>query len=255
MTKKLQRFKVWDRTTRLFHWVNAISVLSLMIIGILILNAKSLGIEGDAKILLKTIHTYIGYVFAINLCWRIIWAFIGGFYARWNQFLPVGKDFLASLRKYTSSLFSGTPQQYIGHNPIGKLIISLFFLLLSIQAITGTIIAGTDLYLPPFGGYFAEWVTEGDLERLKELKPGDKTYVVEKAYEEMRSFRKPIITVHVYGFYILIVFVLIHIAGVIVSELREKNGLISAMITGEKILDDLPEDQKEYSELKEDDNV
>lgn len=247
MTKKLRRFKVWDRTTRLFHWINAISVLSLIIIGILILNTKALGIEGEAKVLLKTIHAYIGYVFVINLSWRIIWAFVGGYYARWSQFLPIGKNFLTSLRNYSSNLFSGNRQQYIGHNPIGKIIISLFLLLLSTQAVTGLIIAGTDLYLPPFGSYFSEWVTEGDLERLKELKPGDKTHVVEKAYEEMRSFRKPIITIHVYGFYVLFVLGLIHIAGVIVTELREKNGLISAMITGEKILDDTPQDKKEPS--------
>ena len=72
MTTKLQRHKVWDKTTRIFHWVNALSVSSLIVIGILILNTKSFGITGDAKILLKTIHVYFGYVFAINLAWRLI---------------------------------------------------------------------------------------------------------------------------------------------------------------------------------------
>ena len=36
----------------------------------------------------------------------------------------------------------------------------------------------------------------------------------------------------------LSVLILIHLIGVIVTEVREKNGLVSAMITGEKILDD-----------------
>lgn len=244
MTTKLQRHKVWDRTTRVFHWVNAASVLSLIIVGLLILNAKLFGIEGEAKVLLKMVHVSIGYVFVVNLLWRIIWAFVGSYHARWRQILPSGKNYLNSLKTYTANFFSGTRQQYLGHNPVARLIISLFFILLSMQAITGLVIAGTDLYYPPFGGYFSEWVTDGDPERLKQLKPGDKSQVVESAYAEMRSFRKPFITIHVYNFYILSVLILIHLIGVIVTEVREKNGLISAMITGEKVLDDLPQDEK-----------
>ena len=56
MTTKLQRHKVWDRTTRVFHWVNVASVLSLITVGLLILNTKLFGIEGEAKVLLKTVH-------------------------------------------------------------------------------------------------------------------------------------------------------------------------------------------------------
>ncbi len=245
MTASLQRHKVWDRTTRLFHWINAASVLSLIVIGILILNTKSFGITDDAKILLKTIHVYFGYVFAINLVWRLIWAFIGSYYARWQQILPMGKNYIHSLKSYICSLRSGDRQQYLGHNPAGRLIICLFFLLLSTQAITGLVLAGTDLYFPPFGNQIAEWVTEGDETRLKELKPGDKTYVVDTAYKEMRSFREPFIEIHEIGFYTLLILVLIHIIGVIVTELKERNGLVSAMITGEKVLDDEPQDKKE----------
>jgi Ni/Fe-hydrogenase 1 B-type cytochrome subunit len=245
MTTKIQRFKVWDLPTRLVHWLNACLVFGLIVIGILILNAKSLGIDGEAKILLKTIHSYIGYAFVINLCWRFIWAFLGNHYARWRQFLPIGNKYLPSIKDYTVNLFSGNHKQYAGHNPLARIIISLFFLLLTTQAVTGLVIAGTDLYLPPFGAYFSEWVTEGDPERLEQLKPGDKTYVVKTAYEEMRAFRKPVITVHVYGFYTLLLFIVVHIGGVIISEIKEKNGLISAMITGEKILDGTAEDEND----------
>jgi len=245
MTTKLQRHKVWDRTTRVFHWVNAASVLSLIFVGLLIFNAKLFGIEGEAKILLKVIHVSIGYVFVLNLLWRIIWAFVGSHYARWRQILPTGNNYLYSFRTYTANFFSGIRQQYLGHNPVARLIISLFFILLSMQAITGLVIAGTDLYYPPFGGYFAEWVTDSDSERLKQLRPGDKSQVVGSDYAEMRSFRKPFITVHVYNFYILSVLILIHIIGVIVTEIREKNGIISAMISGEKVLDDVPQDENE----------
>ncbi len=242
---EVKRYKVWDRTTRVFHWINATTVILLMIVGTIILNAKTLGIEGEAKILLKTVHAYIGYIFVINLVWRIIWAFIGNRYARWGQILPIGKNYSTSLKEYTTAMRSGKPQHYLGHNPVARLIVGLFFLLLSIQAISGLIIAGTDLYLPPFGNHFAEWVTEGDPERLQVLKPGDKTHVVDSAYKEMRSFRKPIITTHYYLFFIILGLVVLHIVGVIVTELKERSGLISAMITGEKVFDNKPVDQNE----------
>ncbi|MFK8066821.1 MAG: cytochrome b/b6 domain-containing protein [Gammaproteobacteria bacterium] len=240
---ELKRYKVWDRTTRIFHWVNATTVILLMLVGTIILNAKILGITGEAKVLLKTIHAYIGYVFVINLIWRLIWAFFGNHFSRWKQILPFGKNYRADLKEYSASIRSDKPQQYLGHNPIAKLIIGLFFLLLTIQASTGLIIAGTDLYLPPFGDHFAEWVTEGDSERLDALKPGDKTHVIEAAYKEMRDFRKPIITIHYYLFFVLLALVLVHIIGVIYSEIKEKSGLISAMITGIKTIEGEPEDK------------
>ena len=245
MSNILQRHKVWDRTTRIFHWVNAVTVVALLLIGLLIMNTKMFGIQGDAKILLKSIHVYVGYIFVINLAWRLIWGFIGSYYARWRQILPLGKDYLHALKSYLCSLRSGKRQQYLGHNPAARVIVSLFFILLSLQAITGLVLASTDLYMPPFGGYVAEWVTEGDPVRLKELKPGDKTRVVESAYKEMRSFRGPFIEIHEFGFYALTILIVLHIIGVIVTEIKEKNGLISAMITGEKILDDEPQDNKE----------
>ncbi len=240
---ELKRYKIWDKTTRIFHWINAITVILLMLIGTVILNAKTLGITGDAKVLLKTIHAYIGYIFVINLIWRLIWAFIGSHFSRWRQILPFGKNYLTDFKEYSTSIYSEKPQQYMGHNPVAKLIIGLFFLLLSIQASTGLIIAGTDLYLPPFGDYFAEWVTEGNSKHLDALKPGDKTHVVETAYKEMRDFRKPIITIHYYLFFVLVALVLIHVIGIIFSELKEKSGLISAMITGIKTIEGEPKDQ------------
>ena len=243
MTTKLQRYKVWDRGTRLFHWINAVTVLTLMFLGILILNAKAFGIAGEGKVLLKSVHAWVGYAFAINLLWRFVWAFIGNHYARWKQFLPLGKGFVTDLKSYRNTLFQGERKQYLGHNPLGRIVITLFFILLLSQAITGLVVAGTDLYLPPFGQYFAEWVTGGDAARLAVLEPGDKTAVIDELYKEMRAFREPFIEIHEIGFFILCALVVLHIAGVVFTELKEKNGIVSAMITGEKVIDGEAEDK------------
>ncbi len=71
-------------------------MLVLIACGVALLNAKALGATNDGKILLKTIHVYAGYVFAINLAWRLIWAFVGGPFARWRSLLPFGKGYAAA---------------------------------------------------------------------------------------------------------------------------------------------------------------
>ena len=76
---ELREYKVWDWPQRLFHWINALAVLTLAAIGLVILNDDALGIPNDPGVLaLKTAHVYVGYVFVLNLAWRVVWGFVGG---------------------------------------------------------------------------------------------------------------------------------------------------------------------------------
>ena len=202
----MQAVKVWDRSTRLFHWINVACVLCLTVLGLAILNEKSFGVSAEGKILLKTLHSYVGYVLATSA--------------------------------------SGRSRSYLGHNPLGRLMVLLLLILLITQATTGLILTGTDLYKPPFGGAFAEWVTAGDADRLRQLQPGSQEFVDPAAYQEMRAFRKPAVTIHLYAFYLLMAAILLHIMGVVVGEFRERSGLVTAMITGRKFVQKLPADSE-----------
>ena len=241
---ELKYYSVWDRSTRLFHWINVVCIIGLLSVGVAILNYKVLGVNNDGKFLLKTIHVYIGYVFVFNLLWRFVWGFIGNKYSRWKVILPIGKGYWHSVSEYIAGVKSGQTQQYLGHNPVAKLMVAFMFLLLTTQATTGLILAGTDLYLPPFGHEIAEWVTASGEEhdKILNLKPGSKDDVDSEAYAEMRAFRKPVITTHVYSFYLLLIAIALHVAAVVQIEVREKNGLVSAMITGNKVVSKKPVD-------------
>lgn len=240
-TAKLTTYPVWDRTVRLFHWLNVLCVLTLIAIGTVILNAKGLGVTNDGKIILKTVHVYVGYVFAVNLGWRIIWGFIGGRFARWKMALPFGSEYKAQLHAYLDGAKNNKPVGFLGHNPIARLMVALLFLLMSLQAITGLIIAGTDVYMPPFGGTIKEWVAT-DSTTIELVKPYSKDGVNEEAYQEMRDFRKPFAVTHYYIFFIMLGAIVLHLLGVLVSEIRERNGLVSAMITGKKVFAEKPFD-------------
>jgi len=243
-TETLMQYHAWDRTVRIFHWINVLCVIGLIGVGLVILNGKALGVATEGKILLKTVHVYIGYLFALNLGWRIIWGFLGNRYARWAAILPFGVAYKKSLNHFVEETKKGSPPHYLGHNPIARLMVALLFLLLSLQAVTGLVLAGTDLYFPPFGQTIAEWVAE-DSTKLAEIKPYSKTNVDPAGYKAMRDFRKPFITIHVYVFYGLLIAVLLHLIGVVVSELRERCGLVSAMFTGKKVFHKKPLDLDE----------
>lgn len=238
---ELKPYPVWDVPTRLFHWLNVLCVLGLVGSGLVILYASDLGLDSNGKILLKTVHAGIGSIFAVNLLWRLSWAFFGNRYARWRAFLPGGAGFLSTLRAYLAGFIAGESQNYLGHNPAGRVGITLLLLLMLVQAITGIILAGTDLFWPPLGSWVAQWIAAPGVEPTT-LQPYAKASYDMAAYDSMRGLRKPIIITHLYNFYVLSVVVVLHVAAVVVTEVREGGGIVSAMFTGNKVIAGRPED-------------
>ena len=62
------------------------------------------------------------------------------------------------------------------------------------------------------------------------------------AYKSMRDFRSSYIAIHEFNFFVLCFIVLLHIAAVIITEVKEQGAIISAMFTGRKIFSKDPVD-------------
>ena len=210
-------------------------------IGTAILYDSELGVTDAGKILLKTTHVWFGYVFALNLAWRIVWAFIGNRYARWSAILPFHSGYGAAFTGYLRGMIRGDVRPYLGHNPVARVMVSLLLALLVVQAATGLVLAGTDIYYPPFGYWIASWIAAPGVDPST-LVPYDKTGIDPGAWDAMRAYRAPIVTVHLWGFYVLMLAIAIHIVGVVVTELREGGAIVSAMFTGWKVIDREPAD-------------
>lgn len=238
---QLQQYVVWDRTTRLFHWINALSIVALIALGTAILNATALGVGDPGKILLKSWHVYVGYVFALNLLWRIVWGFIGGPYARWRSILPFGRGYGAELKAEVSAWTSGGSANYIGHTPLGRIAVTVILLVLLVQGATGLILAGTDVYMPPLGRYFAEQVKADGL-TADQVKPYAPATVNAEAYKQMRAFRGPVVETHETLFWVILGLIALHVLAVVTTELRHGGTLVSAMITGRKAFHHPPRD-------------
>lgn len=230
---------VWSRYLRIFHWLNALAIMLLLGFGLVIFYASTLGISTDGKVILKTLHVIVGYVFAINLLVRIIMGFVGKDYERWSKTLPFTKGFITQL----AGLKHEAHKKHMGHNPLGKLMVGALLLVMIVQMISGLVVAGTDIYYPPFGQYFVKSIAL-DKTQLDLIKPYSKENVDETAYQSMREFRNPFITAHIYSFYTLLILIPLHIIGVMISERREKTALVSAMINGYKYLPEKNLDEK-----------
>jgi len=243
---ELKSYTVWDVGTRCFHWINVLCVTALAVVGTVILNAGDLGVNNAGKVTLKTVHTWIGYVFVLNLLWRIVWAFLGNRHARWRSILPGGRGYFQAIRCYVAAFFTSQPEQYLGHNPIGRLSVAAMLLLMTAQAVTGLVLTGTDLFYPPIGHWIAQWVAAPGVSP-DSLVPYAPEMYNSAAYESMRAFRKPIAVVHLYTFYTLTVIVILHVAAVIITEIREGGVIISAMFTGRKVIRGRPVDEEHAS--------
>jgi cytochrome b len=237
---------VWDRSVRLFHWINFVCVVFLAFAGSAILFTGELGLSLEGNVRLKVVHVIVGYVFVLNLCWRIVWGFVGNHYARWRQVLPFGRGFSAELARYVRALTQRKEPHYLGHNPLGRVSVAVMLLVLTAQAVSGIVLAGTDVYMFPFGKAVAAHIAAPGIdpahvkphvpdamsaqERAEMLSTVDP-----EAYAGMkRHLRKPAALIHDWGFYTLMFLVPLHIAAVVYKELGSRAGIVSAMFTGRK---------------------
>ncbi|MCG9738630.1 cytochrome b/b6 domain-containing protein [Shewanella insulae] len=239
VSQEVKVYKVWDRPTRLFHWINLGLVMVLIFIGMVMLFKADIGISGlEAKIGLKKLHVWVGYLFAINLSIRLIWGVIGSHSARLSQFLPDPKG----LSRYKAKLAKGGSPQYLHHNPLGRLAIFVMMLLLVTIMLTGLVRAGTDIYYPPLGGAVSDYIAQPGVDGAS-IKPYDDTGVDGKKVAILKPYKSLAGKVHLYSVYLLILMIVLHIAGVIVAEIKHQPGLVSAMISGNKPLTGPAEDE------------
>lgn len=241
---KLQEYRVWDATTRVFHWLNVLCIVGLIAVGTAILNDRALGVTNDGKVLLKTVHVWFGYVFALNLAWRLVWGFIGGPYARWRAVLPFGRRYGTALATELAALREGRGINYIGHSPLGRIAIAVLLLVMLVQAGTGLILAGTDVYMPPFGKAIAARVA-ADGVAPADVRPYAPETVNPEAYKAMRDMRAPIVETHEIMFYVLLGLIVLHVLAVVLTEVKHGGNIVSAMFSGRKSFANPPGDAPE----------
>jgi cytochrome b len=120
------RVPVWDLPLRLFHWMLLTSVVAAAISGFLLpLNWLNL-------------HVIAGTAIIVLLLFRLVWGFTGSGFSRFSSFLFLPRTVLA----HVQALRRGETPHYLGHNPVGSVMIFALLTVLALLAITGTIVLG-----------------------------------------------------------------------------------------------------------------
>lgn len=132
----MKTIRVWDPVVRILHWA-----LVFCVIGNL-LNESG-----------ETVHRFLGYTACIVVGLRIVWGFVGTRHARFSDWFPTP----ARLFPYLKAILHNRPSAYVGHNPVGAvMMLAMMLVVLSLGA-TGWLM-GTDTF---FGEEWVEDLHEG----------------------------------------------------------------------------------------------
>ncbi len=192
--------QAWDAPTRLFHWT-----LLLLIVAAPITNKM-----GSATFYLHKIN---GYLILSLLLYRVMWGFVGGTTARFATFVRP----IAAIG-YFFDLLRGGSRHFLGHNPLGGLMVLALMAAVAGQAIFG--LMTLDDIPATIEGPFASKVAESTAEAVSIW--------------------------HRRGFKIILALVAIHVAANLFYTFVKKDNLIRPMVTGVKpaaTFEDVPENQ------------
>ena len=112
--------EVWDLPLRLFHWLLVVLVTSAVV-------------SANLPLQYMDYHLCIGYGILTLLIFRLIWGIIGSDYAKFGSFIYSP----TTVFSYAKALFSSGERRYVGHNPMGSLMVFMMLLLLLAQAVSG----------------------------------------------------------------------------------------------------------------------
>ncbi|EGU46231.1 hypothetical protein VII00023_06827 [Vibrio ichthyoenteri ATCC 700023] len=110
--------KVWDLATRLYHWLQALLFIALLVSGN----------SGNGP------HIQLGLALLTLIIWRLIWGVVGSETSRFRYFVSSP---ITSL-KYAA----GRVAAKVGHNPLGAWMVVSLLAALFIQCISGLALAG-----------------------------------------------------------------------------------------------------------------
>ena len=216
VTSPAAKVYVYEAPLRLWHWVNALCLLTLMASGYFIgAPLPSVGGEASESFLfgnIRLVHFVAGQLLIAAFIYRVAWAFLGNHHASQLFLTPFwsGKWWTEVLHEMRWYLFmEKVPKKYIGHNPLAQFSMFFLFLLPLLNGMaTGAALyaegAGTDsTWYALFGWVFGVY--------------GD-------------SFT--VHTAHRLTMWVLVCYAMVHIYVAFREDIMSRQSLVSTMISG-----------------------
>ncbi|MCQ0988211.1 Ni/Fe-hydrogenase, b-type cytochrome subunit [Jiella marina] len=214
---------VYEAPVRLWHWINAASILVLAVTGYFIGSPlPTQPGEASANFLMGYIrfaHFTAGYIFATGFVVRFYWAFVGNHHARQLFAPPVWrgqwwKEVLTEIRWY--AFLEKRPKKYVGHNPLAQIAMFVFITLGSLfMIVTGFALYGEGTQPGSWANVlFTSWVIP------------------------LFGQSQDVHTWHHLVMWWILIFVMIHVYVAIREDIMSRQSIVSTMISGERTFKD-----------------
>jgi len=179
--------EVWGLSLRIYHW---------LLVAVFFTSWWAQG--RDIRL-----HMLAGSVIAGLLLYRFIWGFFGEKHALFSSFKPS----IVAVKQHFIDLIHMKSVCYVGHTPIGALMIYMLLIILLILVTTGFALSGVQMGLGPFSGWGCSFETETIIQNI-----------------------------HGWCLDSLWVLISIHVGGVVVESFLQRRNLIVAMWNGKKLI-------------------
>lgn len=212
MTARDAQASPYSATLRRLHLAVAVCVVALALTGFAINLREPLGLQA-LKLTLVYVHASIAYVFLGLLLLRVTLGVAGADAVRLKHTLPRWRD----VKRLGAGLRDRSPMKFAGRSPLSRTLAGLIYLAFALNAATGLVRAGTDIYFPPFGGAVRAYVAKEGVDPSL-IKVGERGLVDPEKMKTVSRAKIPFGKVHIYGGYFIVFAALLHFAGVIATE-------------------------------------
>jgi Ni/Fe-hydrogenase 1 B-type cytochrome subunit len=175
MGRIIEEIYVWRLPVRFYHWINALSIVILLVTGLYIAWPVLSPPQGEAALhhsmaLWRYFHYVVAFIFIGNFLYRMYYALLANdIYARFGGFRPWspawwGRPFKEQMASYL--FLRDDEPNYVGHNPVAALAHFIFIFCGSVfMILTGLALYGENhpggvpetffgWVLPLFGGSY-----------------------------------------------------------------------------------------------------
>jgi Ni/Fe-hydrogenase 1 B-type cytochrome subunit len=216
--RSIKSVYVYEAPVRVWHWVNALAIVVLAVTGYFIGQPlPTVSGEASDRYLMGYIrfaHFAAGYVFAVGLLGRVYWAFVGNHHARELFTLPVFNR--AYWREVGNMLawylfIKPRPNQYVGHNPMARLMMFFGFLVLAVfMLLTGFALYSEGAQAGSWQDRLFGWVIP------------------------LFGQSQDVHTFHRLAAWGMVIFVVLHVYAAIREDIMGRQSLVSTMISGHR---------------------
>ena len=213
---------VYEAPVRLWHWVNALSILVLAVTGYFIgspLPTKP-GEASDHFLMgyIRFAHFSAGYVLAVGLLGRIYWGIVGNHHARELFWVPLfqasyWRELLGMLKWY--AFITPRPGRFVGHNPLARFaMVFSFMLTVLFMIVTGFALYGEGAQMGSWQERLFGWVIP------------------------LFGQSQDVHTWHHLGMWSLVIFVVLHVYAAVREDIMGRSSIISTMVSGHRTFKD-----------------